>query len=163
MYNKVMQFLIAESRALDERRLEDWLTLLDEEIFYHMPVRRTRMRGGAPEFDSETNWFHETKQSIAFKVKRILSSGAAWADDPPSRVRRFVSNLVLCETPGSEVYRAESYLMVTRSRGDEYSPDVISARRDDVLRVTAEGFKVLRRSIYMDHTVLGVASLPFFL
>lgn len=163
VFNRVMHFLIAESRALDERRLEDWLDFLDEGIFYHMPVRRTRLSGSTSEFDQKTNWFHETKSSIAFKIKRILVSGSAWAEDPPTRVRRFISNLVLHETSDADVYRAESYLLLTRSRGDEHTPDVISARRNDILRAVPGGFQVMRRSIYMDHTVLGVPSLPFFL
>lgn len=163
-YNQIMHFLIQEAKALDELRTTDWLAMLDENIFYHMPIRRTTMRSGAEPFDEQSNWFHETKASIEFKIRRIVNSGSAWADDPANRVRRFISNLTIYETGEKDIYLAESYLLVTRSRGDETQSDLISARRDDVLRKNPDGsFSIVRRSIFADQTVLGIPALPFFL
>ena len=161
-YNQIMQQLIQEAKALDELRLGDWLNLLDDDIFYHMPLRRTLMRDGGSQFDTSTNWYHENKASLEFKVRRI-EAGSAWAEDPATRVRRLISNLTLYKSAEPDTYYAESYLLVTRSRGEETSPDVISARRDDVVKLNADGFKILQRSIFLDQTVLGIPSLAFFL
>lgn len=161
-YNQVMHFLIQEAKALDELRADDWLAMLDDDLFYHMPLRRTTLRAEQQSYHEQTNWFHETKPSIAFKLMRVTESGSAWADDPATRVRRFVSNLTLYDTNEKDTYLAESYIMVSASRGNQHAPDIISARRDDVLRREGDGFRLLRRTILSDYTVLGIPSLPFF-
>ena len=39
LQQELEKFLYSEARLLDERRLEEWLDLLAEEIHYWMPMR----------------------------------------------------------------------------------------------------------------------------
>ena len=41
------EFLFREASLLDERRLEEWLALLTEDIHYWMPIRRTTTAAGS--------------------------------------------------------------------------------------------------------------------
>ena len=39
LWHEVHDFLVLEARMLDERRLDEWLDLLTDDIFYWMPIR----------------------------------------------------------------------------------------------------------------------------
>ena len=60
-------FLYHEAELLDERRYEDWLALLTEDVRYWMPIRRNVKLGELErEFTREgqdVNWFDEGKDS----------------------------------------------------------------------------------------------------
>ena len=78
-------------------------------------------------------------------------------------MRRLITNLRLHETQTPNEYFAQSYLLLRRNRGDAHATDTLSARRDDVLRRTSEGWKVARRKILLDQSVLGMPNLAVFL
>jgi 3-phenylpropionate/cinnamic acid dioxygenase small subunit len=92
-----------------------------------------------------------------------LSGKSAWAEDPPSRTRRLVTNVRVERGDKPDEYKVRSYLLVTRSRFnfDEY--DLISAERHDVLRQVDGVFKLARREILLDQAVLGTPNLAIFL
>ena len=41
LQHEVEQFLYHEARLLDERKFDDWLALLTDDVHYWMPIRRT--------------------------------------------------------------------------------------------------------------------------
>jgi hypothetical protein len=79
---------------LDERRFREWLDLLAEDIEYTLDTNtlaqfRDRRKGWAP---PTTYIFHEDKYQLERRVARI-ETGQAWADEPASRTRHFVTNV----------------------------------------------------------------------
>ena len=89
---EITAFLFHEAALLDERRFDEWLGLLDEELSYRMPVRSTRPEGQGSEFSEQMLHFDETRETLAMRVER-LKSGDAWAEVPPSRTRHYVTNI----------------------------------------------------------------------
>jgi hypothetical protein len=65
------------------------------------------------------------------------------------------------ETPGE--YAVTSYLLALRSRWDRSDFDLIPCQRDDVLRRHGDSFKIVRRIMYPDQSVLGTPNLAIFL
>jgi phthalate 3,4-dioxygenase subunit beta len=163
LYFQVQDFLFDEIDLLDGDRLSEWLELLDENIFYHAPVRITTLRSKGHQFDDTMNWFHETKASLGFKVKRFEQTGSGWAGDPAPRVRRLLSNLIVHSTSVDELVHATTNILLSISRGNEHGVDIITAKRRDLLKKNAEGMRIFNRKIYLDHTILGVPSLSFFI
>ena len=101
--HSVEQFLYREARLLDDRKFRDWLELFTDDVRYWMPTRFNRLRDG-PEEQWEVEkehdtlgFFDETKESLQRRVERFYS-GMAWAEDPPSRTRHFLSNIEVLET-----------------------------------------------------------------
>ena len=162
VYAELHDLLIDEARLLDHNRADEWLQLLADDLIYRMPVRRTVYRRQGLGFDPLMAHFDDDYPSMALRVQR-LHSDSAWAEDPPSRVRRFVSNVTVHETDVANEYAVGSYLLMLRSRYDESSYDIISAQRDDVVRRTAEGWRIARRIIYTDQSLLGTPNLAIFL
>jgi len=162
-YNQVMDFLIEEARLLDIGDLDEWLNLTAADLSYTMPVRRTTMRHQGPGFDETMGHFDDDRASMEFRVKRITSSGNAFADDPPSRTRRLVTNLRLHETGVAGQYEATSSLLLLRSRWDSPSFDLISCSREDLLRRSGDSFEIARRKILVDQASLGTPNLAVLL
>lgn len=165
LYAEGQTFLIHEAELLDAGQYADWLKLLTEDIRYQIPIRITRERHADSDFSDRSWHMNENVGSIRMRVERTFSD-YNWAEDPPSRTRHFLSNFRLVELAGSEgqpelVIRTN--LLLYRSRFDSPSHDLISGERTDRLRKTAEGWKLARRLVLLDHTTMGISSLGIFL
>ena len=47
LYYEIEQFLLDEADLLDERRFEEWLELMTDDVHYWMPTRANRLARGA--------------------------------------------------------------------------------------------------------------------
>jgi PAH dioxygenase small subunit len=157
---EIQNFLYHEAELLDSGKFEQWLQLLTDDITYEMPVRvtRERDRSDAP---SGMAHFSEDRRTLELRVKR-LTTDFAWAENPPSRTRRFVSNIRLEPAAKSNELVVRSYLLVYRSRGSSTQVELISAERVDFLRNEEERWKLAKRTINVDQTVLGTQNLAIF-
>lgn len=162
VYNEVMQFLHEEARLLDDEKLVEWVGLLADDLFYYMPVRQSVLRRQGAGYHPKMNWFHENRMSIGFKVKRYTESNSAFSEDPPSRTRRMVTNMMLYATASPDEFVVESYLLLMRNRGDQANHDLIPARREDLVRRTPEGWRLAQRAIFVDQAVIGTPNLAIF-
>jgi len=170
------QFLVEEAALLDAADYAGWLALLCEDIRYLMPVRVTTARGAG--FDSLDGMAHfdENMYALRKRVER-LATDHAWTEDPPSRTRHFVSNVRTFPAGGAGAaggvegaggaegaeLRVESSLLLFRSRGDTREADLVSAGRTDTLRLTNAGYRLARREIAVDESVLRTQNLAIFL
>jgi 3-phenylpropionate/cinnamic acid dioxygenase small subunit len=156
-----VDFLVDEARALDENRLTDWIEMLHPEIEYRVPIRVTRERTKGLGFSEEGFHLDEGYDSLSIRVDR-LATDYAWAEDPPSRTRRFVSNFRTFELENGDL-RVKSNLLIYRERLDELKPQVLSAERHDDLRELDGGPRLARRLVLLDHTTLLTPNLGIFL
>src|SRR5216684_5805998 len=92
---EIADFLYREAELLDERRYEEWLALLADDIRYWMPMRRNVKFGdNEREFTREGTdiaWFDEGKDTLTRRVRQI-QTGIHWAEEPQSRIAHLVSN-----------------------------------------------------------------------
>jgi 3-phenylpropionate/cinnamic acid dioxygenase small subunit len=158
----VEQFLYREADLIDERRFDDWLELLADDLEYWMPVRSTRSLGDeANEFakPGESAFFDDDKESMQQRVRKLYT-GFAWAEDPPSRTRHVVSNVRIVSR-SNDLVEVRCNFMLYRSRlaADE---DLWVGRREDRLRRNGESFLIARRHIYLDHVSLASKNLSVF-
>ena len=166
--HQVEQFLYQEAELLDERRYEEWLDLLTEDIRYWMPMRRNVKFGELErEFTREgqdINWFDEGKDTLTRRVNQILT-GVHWAEEPLSRICHTVSNVQILGTTPSVSEPAEVSVkcrfMIYRNRV-ETETDFLVGKREDVLRRVDGQWKIAQRKIVLDQSVLLAKNLTFF-
>lgn len=157
LYGEVVEFLYREADLLDSYRFGEWLELFAEDIRYDMPVRTNQFRSAGEGFQ-EMAFFDETFVSLKTRVKR-LETGFAWAETPPSRTRHFVSNVLVAPGERAGELAVRLNFMVTRTRAD-HGYQMFAGRREDTLRRGAGGgFKIARRRIFGDQTVLTNTNL----
>ncbi|WP_197520633.1 3-phenylpropionate/cinnamic acid dioxygenase subunit beta [Mycobacterium sp. E2479] len=156
---EIEQFLYREARLLDERRFGEWIELFAEDARYVMPVRLNREDGAA--WESHSKSFDDTRQTLAIRVNR-LSTEYAWAEQPPSRVRHFITNVITETTPESGELIARSNELIYRSRGDVTDFNIISAQRVDRVRRADAGWKIAHRWVALDQSTLSTHNLSMF-
>ena len=159
-YARVVQFLYDEAALLDGRRFNEWLDLMAEDLVYRAPVPVTG-EDGALGFAADGHFFYDDLESLRQRVKR-LETGLAWAEDPPSRTCRLISN-VRVEALGGGELQVKSNFLVYRTRGGAPQADLLAGGRDDTLREVGGKLKLAWREVLLAQPVLGLPSLSFFL
>ncbi len=172
---EIEQFLYHEARLLDQRRFHEWLDLLSDDVHYWMPVRTTRYAKTSKSIvildddryddrelsnEQELAILDEDKASLRLRIAR-LDTGMAWAEDPPSRTRHFLSNIEVEAGETASQYNVFSNFMVYRSRG-ESEQDFFVGGREDVLRQVNGAWKIARRKIILDQSTLLAKNVSIF-
>jgi phthalate 3,4-dioxygenase subunit beta len=156
------QWLVDEAYLLDAQRYEDWLALVTDDIRYLMPVRVTTALGAGYDCAPGMAHFDENRYSLGRRVARFRTEHA-WTEDPPSRLRHHVTNVRTFATQDPEHLIVDSGVLLYRSRGDVREPALLSAGREDLLRRTTDGWRLARRAIVIDDSVLRTQNLAIFL
>jgi 3-phenylpropionate/cinnamic acid dioxygenase small subunit len=172
---EIEQFLYREARLLDERRFEEWLALLTDDIRYWMAARSNRYPRRSKSIaildpdryvendmtrDGELAILDEDKHSLTGRVAR-LDTGMAWAEDPPSRTRHLITNIELAPVEMTTEMRVYSNFLVYRSRGETEQDFYVGARRD-VLRLADGDWKIAERKVTLDQNVLLAKNVSIF-
>ncbi len=160
--HRLEQFYYEEAACLDEARFTDWLELFAPDARHWVPVRQSRLTGQLDEEftkPGEIALFDDDLDTLGIRVRK-LQSEYAWGENPPSRTRHFYTNI-------RATARDEESLSVTSNfiffRGylaaDE---DWWVGRRDDVLRPHEDSFRIARRHVYLDQTVVMAKNMSHF-
>jgi 3-phenylpropionate/cinnamic acid dioxygenase small subunit len=160
---EVERFFSAEAEMLDERRFEDWLDLLHDDLRYWMPIARN-VRFDQPELEytresSEASWFDEGKDTLRKRVQQI-QGGDHWAEEPRSRTTHFVANVHVESTDGGDVTSKCRFVVYTNRL--EHDVELFVGKRTDVLRRVGGALKVFRRAVFLDQSVLMSRNLTTF-
>ncbi len=170
-YHRITQFYFHEARLLDDRQYQQWLALLSEDIIYTMPARHTPMLDAAKrETEALLNIQQDVSQglepplrddnffTLSIRVMRSFKLNS-WTDNPPPRTTRLVSNIEA--VPTADGFEVRSNLMLALSR---YGMDntIYTARRNDVIRPEGQGFKIAKRTVLLDWSVITAPSVGLF-
>ena len=161
------RFLYREADLLDTRQYEDWLNTLHENVVYFMPMLRNTRHNelSAREATREgvdISWFEEGKWTLGKSIEQIRT-GVHFAEEPVSRVTQHVSNVYVTGAAAETGALSVSSRIFVRQNRNQYESMMLSARRNDVLQKDDDGWKLLRREIYLTENVLSVKMLTTFL
>ncbi|MFG2089678.1 MULTISPECIES: 3-phenylpropionate/cinnamic acid dioxygenase subunit beta [unclassified Spirillospora] len=156
------QWLVDEAYLLDRRELDKWLARMTEDVHYFMPIRVTTSLGSGYDTARRMAHFDEDLYSLERRVARLRTEHA-WTEDPPSRLRHHLSNVRTFATDVPGEILVESAVLLFRSRGDVNEPSLLSAGRSDVLRSVDGAWRLARRHIAVDESVLRTQNLAVFL
>ena len=166
---EIADFLYREAELLDERRYREWLDLLADDVRYWMPIRRNvKLGDDEGEFtraQSDINWFDEGKDTLSRRVKQI-ETGIHWAEEPRSRLSHLVANVQVQKADPSFAAALEvsvtSRFLIYRNRV-ETETDLLVGKREDLLRREDGRWRIARRKVILDQSVLLAKNLTFFL
>jgi 3-phenylpropionate/cinnamic acid dioxygenase small subunit len=156
MTSEVEQLLYREAHLLDSGRFREWLELLAPDLRYWAPVRadvhREQEREGE---ESRLPLFDETRASLALRISR-LDTGLAWVENPTTRTRRFLTN-ILVEQEANGVVQVRSNLILFRSRSFTDESILVGCREDKWSR--SNEWLLRERKILIDHCTVENMSL----
>lgn len=172
-YFELLNMYYDEATLLDEGRYVDWLERFEPDLYYWAPTRTNRLRREQALSISDPDgpaFYDETYDSLAWRIRRF-DSGMAWAEDPPSRTRHLITNLVAQHATvgedNAEAIEVRTNFYVWRTRL-EREQDQFVGTRTDLLRPVTDGdstgpkWRVFDRRILLDINVLASKNISTF-
>ena len=162
LWYELTQFYTNEAWLLDDRKFKQWLDLFTDDVFYFMPRRKNVYRKDlAREITAygDLAIFEESKTDLQMRVAR-LDTGMAWAEDPPSRTRHLITNLVVEPLDNGEVKTRTAFIVYKSHL--ELDQDLYAGSREDLLRQVDGQWRVAKRTIILDANVLLSKNVSVF-
>lgn len=163
LHHEVEDFLLAEADLLDDRKFRDWLALFANDLLYWMPITRNvpppdrdKARSGE---ELDASWFNEGLETLTQRVNQI-ETDIHWAEEPPTRTTHMISNVRVLDSNEDEVRTRCRFLVYCNRLQDEV--DLFVGKRYDTLRPVDGSWKIARREIHLDQSVLLAKSLTVF-
>ena len=143
---QIEDFLYHEAALLDAWRLDEWLTLLTDDIVYEVPST------DIPDGDPQTTLFLVADNALRLRSRvEQLSGKHAWAENPPSRTRRMISNVRILGVEGDTIYITANFV-VYRLRYELM--DTYVGRYEYTLVQQGGELKIRKRKAILDLEVL---------
>lgn len=165
LQHEIEQFYYREAALLDRRFFKEWLSLLADDLRYYMPMRYSRInRFEQEEFGSETSFanFDDDIVSMKGRVRKLLTD-VSWSENPASKTRHTVSNVIITVTDTLGTYEVDSAFITYRNRS-ETQVDIWAGERRDVIRrhESTHGFQISKRTIILDQSTILANNLSIF-
>jgi p-cumate 2,3-dioxygenase beta subunit len=103
---EVEDFLFEEAELLDSWRLNEWVELFTEDAINHVPALDD------PNRDPARSVFLVADDLTRIRSRvRQLTGDSAWAENPRSQTRRFITNVRVTSTNGGTVAATANFLV----------------------------------------------------
>ncbi|WP_233804896.1 aromatic-ring-hydroxylating dioxygenase subunit beta [Paraburkholderia sp. HP33-1] len=162
LYYEIVNWMNLEAELFDGLRERDWIDhMVSREIVYQVPIRNTVSRAHGSGFVKGSFHLDENYGSLLARVARN-ETGYAWAEDPPSRIRHFVSNVRVSAPREDGVVAVRTSLLIYRTRQEQTVAHLFSGERHDLLERQDGGWKLKQRIVYLDATAIPSHNLAMF-
>jgi 3-phenylpropionate/cinnamic acid dioxygenase small subunit len=150
----VEQFLYLEAQLMDEHRYDEWLALWAEDALYWVPTGRDEVNP-----QREISLIYDDWARLQVRIAR-LKSGFAHAQEPRSRMRRVISNLVVEEAEAGEILTHSNFLLAELRRGKQ---DIFAGRTIHRLRPRENSFKIVFKKVLLVNNDEPIDNLTFLI
>ncbi len=152
--HKIENFLYREARLMDEHAYDDWLALWTDDALYWVPCNDDNI-----DPERHVSIVYENKVGLEDRIAR-LKSGAAYAQDPKSRLSRVVSNIEIEEGNDGEaiVYSTFNVTALRRRRMDTFAGRTIHK-----LRPAGDSFKIAYKKVLLINNDVVINNLTFLI
>lgn len=148
-----------EAAQLDANQLSGWYEWLHDDFRYEVPIPVTSDATGQRRYSEQGVLAVESKPTIALWVNRLSGHliESAYAENPPVRTRRFVSNVRVLSHEAGELRTSSNILLSWNPRGEP--PTFATAERCDVLVEVGDGLVLRTRRVLLDSDVVHLGHL----
>ncbi len=151
---QVEQFLYHEADLMDEHRYDEWLALWADDALYWVPTGRDDINPAR-----EISLIYDDHVRLQVRIAR-LKSGFAHAQEPKSRMRRLVSNILLTEEANGEITASSNFLLAELRRGKQ---DIFAGRTIHRLRPQNDSFKLVSKKVLLVNNNEPIDNLTFLI
>jgi 3-phenylpropionate/cinnamic acid dioxygenase small subunit len=150
----VEQFIYTEAQLMDEHRYDEWLALWADDALYWVPTGRDEV-----DPKREISLIYDDRTRLQVRISR-LKSGFAHAQEPRSRMRRIVSNVVIEEAGNGEIVVASNFMLAELRRGKQ---DIFAGRTIHRLRPHENSFKIVSKKVLLVNNDEPIDNLTFLI
>jgi 3-phenylpropionate/cinnamic acid dioxygenase small subunit len=152
--SQIENFLYREARLMDEHAYDDWLALWTDDALYWVPANDDDI-----DPQRHVSIVYENKARIEDRIAR-LKSGAAYAQDPRSRMRRVVSNIEIEEGANDEVIVYSNFNLTELRRSNQRT---FAGRTIHKLRPNGNSFKIAYKKVLLVNNDEVISNLTFLI
>ncbi len=150
--HQVETFLYREARLMDTHAYDEWLALYTEDALYWVPCNRDDV-----DPMREVSIYYDDRERLQDRIIR-LKSGAAYAQDPRSRLLRVISNVEIDEQPNGEITVYSNFNLTELRR---HRQRTIAGRTQHTLRVENGEFKIAFKKVMLLNNDEVIDNLTF--
>jgi 3-phenylpropionate/cinnamic acid dioxygenase small subunit len=152
--HQIENFLYREARLMDEHAYDEWLSLWAEDALYWVPCNDDDI-----DPQRHVSIIYDNRPRLEDRIER-LKSGAAYAQEPKSRLRRVVANVEIEEGDNGEVtvYSNFNLTELRRSRQDTFAGRTIHK-----LRPQGASFKIAYKKVLLVNNDEVIDNLTFLI
>lgn len=127
------EILFEEARILDDRRYDEWLTMLTDDAIYWVPCN-----GEGIDPNREISLVYDDHARLRDRIDR-LNSGVAHAQSPPSKTCRLISNVQIQPTSTGAAAITSAFMLyeLRQSRQRIFAGHYVHR-----LRLESDGWKI---------------------
>lgn len=154
---EIEELLYREAHLLDEQRFDEWLDLFTDDVEYLIPLREHVQGDVDPPGHPIVK---DDKLMLTMRVKKH-QTGFSHVEIPKSMTCHLITNILVedGETPDELVVLSTFLVRQARKLRDEAW---WAGRRRDLLRRVDGGWKIARREVLLDATILPRGISIFF-
>jgi len=152
--HKVEDFLYREARLMDEHAYDEWLALWADDALYWVPCNEHDI-----DPERHVSIVYEDKARLEDRIAR-LKSGAAYAQEPKSRLSRVVSNVEIEDENDTEATVRSTFNVTALRRG---RMDIFAGRAIHKLRPEGDSFKIAYKRVLLINNDAVIHNLTFLI
>ena len=151
---QVERFIYDEAQLMDEHRYDEWLALWTGDALYWVP-------SGRDEIDPkrEISLIYDDRVRLQVRIAR-LKSGFAHAQEPKSRMRRIISNIIVEEAENGEIVAYSNFMLAELRRGKQ---DIFAGRTIHRLRPHQGSFQLVSKKVLLVNNDEYIDNLTFLI
>lgn len=150
----VERFLYREARLVDEHCYDEWLSLWSDDGIYWIPCRHE-------DTDPlrQVSVIYDNRAKLGNRIARF-KSGSVLAQDPPSRMRRLISNIEV-ERKSENELAAELNFILVEARASQQQ--IWCGRSFHTLRGASDALKIARKKVLLVNSEQEMPILQFLI
>jgi 3-phenylpropionate/cinnamic acid dioxygenase small subunit len=150
----VEKFLYREARLVDEHCYDEWLSLWSDDGIYWIPC-------GHEDTDPlrQVSIIYDNRAKLGDRIARFKSK-AVLAQDPPSRMRRLISNIEIQREAENEL-KVESNFILAEARAGQQQ--IWCGRAFHTLRGSSDALKIARKKVLLVNSEQEMPNLQFLI
>ncbi|HWE33300.1 MAG TPA: aromatic-ring-hydroxylating dioxygenase subunit beta [Solirubrobacteraceae bacterium] len=156
LLKQVEQFIYREARLADELEYDEWEALWTDDAIYWVPAN-----GDDIDPTTQISVLFDNRSRISTRIKQ-LQTGKRHSQNPPSRLRRLVSNVELLEPgEGSEDIQVGANFIIYESR--ERGVTQWAGRSEYRLRRTDDGLRMAYKKVLLVNNDRPLSTMSFLI
>ncbi len=150
-------FVYLEARLADESRYDEWEALVTDDMHYWVPFGP-----GDYEPGTRVSYINDNRARLGTRIRQ-LATGVHHAQDPPSSMRRVVSNIEILSAEGDEFEVGSNFVLYEHAVQATGHLRLWAGRATHCLRRTADGLRMAAKKVELVNSTSPLPNLPFII
>lgn len=151
-------FLHLEARLADEGRYAEWLALWTDDAVYWVPATTDP----AADPDKHLSHIYDNRARLDTRIK-LLQTGHRWSQEPPSLMRRLISNIEIERADDGELVVGSNFMLAELSVQAEHEMHWWVGRTTHHLRRVGGELKMSRKKVVLINAAEPLPNLSFLI